>query len=252
MKVVAIIQARMGSTRLPGKVLMDVAGRPMLAQQIRRLKQCRLADEIIIATTKEEVDDAIAKIAHQEGIGCFRGSSEDVLHRFVEAARHAHADVVVRMTADCPLIDPIITDKVIHELCEYSHVCDYASNVTRRTYPRGLDAEAFHWDTLLRIERLAQSQMAREHVTLVPRSERPDLFLCRSVEDEQDNSDLRWTVDTEADLRLVRHLYENLALGERPVSYSEILSYVRDHPKLSQMNQDIETWNPAPVNGRRD
>jgi spore coat polysaccharide biosynthesis protein SpsF len=252
MKVVVIIQARMESTRLPGKVLMDVAGRPMLAQQVRRLKQCHLADEIIVATTTEEADDPIAKLAGQEGVGYFRGSSEDVLHRFVEAARHTHADVVVRVTADCPLIDPTITDKVIHELCEYSHLCDYASNVTRRTYPRGLDTEAFHWDTLLRIERMAQSQIAREHVTIVPRSERPDLFLCRLVEDEQDNSDLRWTVDTENDLRLVRHLYENLAMGERSVTYSEVLSYARSHPELSQINQNIETWNPAPMHGRQN
>lgn len=245
MKRVIIIQARMTSTRLPGKVLMNVAGKPMLAQQIRRLRQCRSVDEIVIATTTNASDDPVVELAQEEQVAWFRGSEHDVLSRFVGAARQAQAEVVVRVTGDCPLIDPTVTDRVIDDLVEHATECDYASNVLRRTYPRGLDVEAFFWDALLRIDRLAQSQSAREHVTIVPRSERPDLFLCRSVEDSQDNSDLRWTVDTIADLQMVRTLYSALGLGKRVVDYSELKAYVREHLDLVHLNADIDTWDPS-------
>lgn len=235
----------MTSTRLPGKVLAEVVGKPMLAQQLQRLKQCRAVDEIVIATTTNLTDQPIVQLARQEGVGWFCGSDRDVLARFVGAARQAQADVVVRVTADCPLIDPLITDRVINDLTEHAAECDYASNVLERTYPRGLDIEAFFWDTLLRIDRLAQSQAAREHVTIVPRSEQPQLFLCRSVVDSQNNSDLRWTVDTEADLQLIRLLYEALDLGQHLAPYHEILAYVRTHANLSQINAHVETWDPS-------
>lgn len=245
MKRVIIVQARMTSTRLPGKVLAEVAGKPMLAQQLRRLKQCTAADEIVIATTTNLADQPIVELARQENVGWFCGSEHDVLARFVGAAQQFGAEVVVRITADCPLIDPQITDKVITELTTYAAECDYASNVIERTYPRGLDVEAFYGDTLLRINRLAQSQAAREHVTIVPRSERPELFLCRSVVDSQNNAHLRWTVDTEIDLGLIRLLYEALNLDQWVAPYREILTYVQTHPGLSQMNAAVETWEPG-------
>jgi len=245
MRRVIIIQARMASTRLPGKVLMDVAGRPMLAQQLRRLKQCALADDIIVATTTNITDDPVAELAHSEQVGCFRGSEQDVLSRYVGAAREAKAEVIIRVTADCPLIDPQITDRVIQELTDHEMECDYASNVLHRTYPRGMDAEAFFWDTLLRIDRLAKSQSAREHVTIAVRSERPELFLCRSVEEAQNNSDLRWTVDTAADLDFLRRLYVTLDLNSHLTSYSEILKYVRNHPDLQHADTGNETWDPS-------
>lgn len=245
MKRVIIVQARMTSTRLPGKVLAEVAGKPMLAQQLKRLKQCMAADEIIIATTANLTDQPIVELARQENVGWFCGSEHDVLMRFVGAAKQFGAGVVVRITADCPLIDPQITDKVITELTSHAAECDYASNVIERTYPRGLDVEAFFGDTLLRINRLAQSQAAREHVTIVPRSERPELFLRRSVVDSQNNAHLRWTVDTEIDLNLIRLLYQVLDLSQYIAPYHEILAYVQTHPELSQMNGDIKTWEPA-------
>jgi len=236
----------MTSTRLPGKVLMDVAGQPMLAQQLRRLKQCTLVDDIVVATTTNATDDPVAGLAHREQVGCFRGSEQDVLARYVGAAREARADVVVRVTADCPLIDPQVTDCVIRELTDHAMECDYASNVLRRTYPRGLDVEVFFWDTLLRIDRLARSDAAREHVTIVPRSEHPELFLCRSVEDDENNADLRWTVDTVADLQMVRTLYAALELGKRVAGYSEMKAYVREHLDLVRLNANIDTWDPSP------
>jgi spore coat polysaccharide biosynthesis protein SpsF len=243
MRRVIIVQARMTSTRLPGKVLMDVAGQPMLAQQLHRLKQCMLADDIIVATTNNVTDDPVAELARRVQVGCFRDSEQDVLARYVGAAREACADVVIRVTGDCPLIDPQVADRVIAELTDHAMECDYASNVVRRTYPRGLDVEAFFWDTLLRIDRLARSDAAREHVTIVPRSEHPDLFLCRSVEDNQNNADLRWTVDTAADLEFVRRLYATLNLSTRMAFYPEILGYVRNQVELAR-SDEVETWDP--------
>ena len=244
MRRVIIVQARMTSTRLPGKVLMEIAGQPMFARQLQRLKQCMLVDDIVVATTIRATDDPVAELARREQVGCFRGSEQDVLARYVGAAREARADVVIRVTGDCPLIDPQVTDRVISELTDHAGECDYASNVLRRTYPRGLDVEAFFWDTLLRVDRLARSDAAREHVTIVPRSEHPELFLCRSVEDEQNNADLRWTVDTAADLDFVRQLYAALNLSTRMASYPEILGYVRNHVELARKDR-LETWDPS-------
>ncbi len=244
MKRVIIIQARMTSTRLPGKVLMPVCGQPMLAQQIRRLKQCRRMDQLVIATTTNLTDDQVVELARREGVGWFRGSEDDVLGRFVGAALQERADLVVRVTADCPLIDPWVTDQVIQELAEHSTDCDYVCNFLPRTFPRGLDVEAFFTDVLLRVDRLGQSPTAREHVTTLIYSERPELFLRRQVVDRQDNSDLRWTVDTEVDLRLVRVLYEALGLDVRVAPYQEVLAHVRAHPELAVLNAAEKTWEP--------
>jgi spore coat polysaccharide biosynthesis protein SpsF len=244
MRTVVIVQARMTSSRLPGKVLMPLAGRPMLEQQLRRLRACRMAREIVIATTTNPADDPVAETAWRHDCCLFRGSEYDVLGRYLAAARKACAEVVVRITADCPLVDPEVVDRVIRELLDRADACDYASNVFARTWPRGLDVEAFFMDTLERMDRLGRSPLAREHVTAVIRAERPDLFLCHSVEDEQNNSDLRWTVDTMEDLRLVRTIYDELDLGERLLPYSDILAWVRSRQDLVNLNRGIETWDP--------
>ena len=177
MKTVCFIQARMGSTRFPGKVLTKIAGEPLLAHQIRRLTRCTDLDEIVITTTSNPADQPIVDLARQENVGWFCGSEHDVVSRFVDAARQTRAEVIVRVTADCPLIDPDITDRVIRELTGHSTECDYASNVgqttawsvvdgeettvpLQRTFPRGLDAEAFFYDTLLRIDRMGLALIA--------------------------------------------------------------------------------------------
>jgi len=239
MRRVIVVQARMTSTRLPGKVLMDVAGRPMLAQQLRRLTRCRLADDIVVATTVNATDDPVVTVARAEGARWFRGSEGDVLDRYVGAARDAKADIVVRVTADCPLIDPDVSDRVIDALVSGPERWDYASNVVRRTFPQGLDTEALFADTLERVHRMARSASAREHVTPFIYRERPDLFLVHSVTDGEDNSDLRWTVDEPADLELVRRVYEGLRVGERAVGYRELLAHARAHPELSALNAAV-------------
>jgi len=240
MRRVIVVQARMTSTRLPGKVLADVAGRPMLAQQLRRLAGCRLADELVVATTVNATDDPVVAVARGEGARWVRGSETDVLERYVGAAREARADVVVRVTADCPLIDPDVSDRVIAAASSHPGRWDYVSNVVpTRTFPRGLDTEALFADTLERVHRMAHSEAAREHVTPFIYQERPDLFAIGSVTDREDNSDLRWTVDTQADLELVRRLYAALGVGERAVGYRELLAYARAHPELSALNAPI-------------
>jgi spore coat polysaccharide biosynthesis protein SpsF len=217
----------------------------MLIQQLERLKACKSIDEIVVATTTHPSDDAVAVAGGTAGVRVFRGSEDDVLSRFVGAARETDADVVVRLTADCPLIDPGTTDRVVDDLTDHATECDYASNVEPRSFPRGLDVEALFLDTLLRIDRIADTIEEREHVTVTVRSDKGSLFRIRAVEDSSDNSDLRWTVDEERDFTLVKRLYEELDLSRVVRPYREILEYVRAHPELGHMNQGIGTWDPS-------
>lgn len=243
-KVAAVVQARMASNRLPGKVLMDLEGAPMLARQIRRLKQCARVDEIFIATTTDPLDDPVEELAGKERVGCFRGSESDVLGRFVGVCRLSGADVILRITADCPLMDPEVVDRVAAEILEHPDTCDYASNVLHRTFPHGLDVEAFFADVLMRVDRLARSPLEREHVTMFIYSVRPQLFLLRSVVDSEDNADLRWTVDMPQDLELIRRLYRELDLASTPLPFREIVRHVRANPHMLEINAGIQTWQP--------
>jgi spore coat polysaccharide biosynthesis protein SpsF len=216
----------------------------MLAQLLRRLRSCESVDEIVVATSIASQDDQIEELSLAEGVMVTRGSAVDVLGRIAAAARDSRADVVVRVTADCPLIDPQVVDRVVDGLTTEGEAVDYASNVLRRTFPRGLDVEAMFMDTLVRVERIAKSRAEREHVTVTIRSERPELFLTRSIESENDDSDLRWTVDEAPDLELVRRLYEDLGLGERILPYEAVVNHVRTQPQLAQINARIATWTP--------
>jgi spore coat polysaccharide biosynthesis protein SpsF len=239
--VVVIVQARMTSTRLPGKVLMDLAGRPLIERELERLARCERAGEVVLAVTTNPDDDPLVDLARRLGLRWHRGSEHDVLQRYAGAAREAGADVVVRVTSDCPLIDPVETDAVIAALERH----DYASNILERTLPRGLDTEVLWRDVLERVDRLAESRPAREHVTWFVHSERPELFLLHSVRRPYDAADLRWTVDTEQDLALVRRLYAELGIAERPVLLPEILEHVRAHPELAAINAGVSQKDPA-------
>jgi len=234
----------MTSTRLPGKILADLEGRPMLARQIERLRQCREADEIVIATTDNASDDPVVALTDECGQRSYRGSENDVLSRYVEAARECHADVVVRITSDCPLIDATVTDRVIRALVAGPDKCDYACNILERTYPRGLDVEALTMEALERCHREATSPEDREHVTSFIRRDRTGMFVCRSITDSANNSDLRWTVDTPGDLELVRRIYRELDLVHRQLTYDEILTFVRSRPDLVLFNLENKTWDP--------
>lgn len=241
MKRVAIVQARTGSTRLPGKILMDLEGQPVLARVLERIRAARLIDDVVVATTHQPQDDAVVALARKLDTRVFRGSEDDVLSRYVGAARVSGADLVVRITSDCPLVDPEVLDTVVAALQagDSGGAVDYASNVIERTYPRGLDVEAFYLDVLERMDRLARSMPAREHVTYFLLNERPDLFRCRSVRDVEDNSTLRWTVDEMADLEAVRIIFRELRLAAQVRSYREIALWVTEHPAVAAMNMHV-------------
>jgi spore coat polysaccharide biosynthesis protein SpsF len=245
MRTVAIVQARMGSTRLPGKVLAELGGATMLAQVVRRLRDTHLVTEIVVATTTGAEDDAVVRAAGRLGAGVHRGPADDVLARFAGAARSYRADVVARVTADCPLLDGGVVDQVLAAL---TGGVDYASNTHVRTYPRGLDVEALHRDTLERIARMATSPAAREHVTAFV-MEQPALFRIAQVTADRDDSDLRWTVDTADDLAMIRGLYAELGLGDGSRPYREVVAAVRARPELAQRNAHVQQkpWQVSDV-----
>lgn len=238
MRRVAILQARMTSTRLPGKILAELAGAPMLAQQLRRLARSRRLDAIVVATTTNGSDDPVVQLAAAEGVGAFRGDEANVLQRFLGAARAFDADLIVRVTGDCPLIDPEVVDRVIARATDDADPCDYASNTITRSYPRGLDVEAVHRDALERVARLARSELAREHVTYFIHRERPELFETRQVTRATDASDLRWTVDTDADLALIRAMFAEL--GADHASTDELIARLRGRPDLVALNSHVD------------
>jgi len=222
-RVAALVQARTGSSRLPGKVLEDVGGIPLIAHTLRRLRAAGRVDDVVLATTVEPGDDALVELASKEEVEAHRGSEQDVLSRLRGAAEASGAAAVVRITGDCPLLDPAVVDGVVGALVDREEPCDYASNVLRRTYPRGLDAEALWTSTLRRIDELAESPEAREHVTWFAYRERPDLFRLRSVEIEDGRPDLDWSVDTAEDLELVRGLVSLLERPDEPVPWRELV-----------------------------
>lgn len=235
MSTVAIIQARMGSSRLPGKVLRDLGGDTMLARVIQRVRAARSIDRVVVATTLHPIDDVVAREVTRLGCLVHRGSEDDVLQRYQGAARASDAARIVRVTADCPLLDPEVIDTVVAALAPG---VDYASNTHERTYPRGLDVEAFHRDTLERMARMATSRSAREHVTAFV-MERPERFEIRQVRAARDDSDLRWTVDTLEDLSLVRALFDLHDLARTAPPYAELVRSVRERPDLATINAHV-------------
>jgi spore coat polysaccharide biosynthesis protein SpsF len=223
MRTVAIIQARMGSTRLPGKVLMPIGERTMLERVVGRTQMARLVDEVVVATTTAPADDQIVKSCKSIDVACMRGSEDDVLDRYSRAAADFAAEAIVRVTSDCPLIDPTVIDLVVQEFLNCRP--DYASNTLQRTYPRGLDTEVFTKQALTRASREATGVSFRTHVTSYL-YHHPDRFTLRSVKGCRDHSDLRWTVDTELDLEVVRDIYQ--AGGNRTdLTWEEALKLVR-------------------------
>ncbi len=237
MRVVAITQARMGSMRLPGKVLLDLAGASMLERHVTRLQRTTSLTEVVVATTVQPVDDAVAALCETRGWACFRGSEDDVLDRYYQAARAYNAEVVVRVTADCPLIDPELVDRVVRLLVGGQPGLDYTSNcLPHDTYPRGLDVEAFTFAALERAWREDGRPDSREHVT--PYIERhPNLFRQTGVTNPVDYSALRWTVDTSADLELVRRIF--MALGDGPFGWETVLELLARHPEWSDLNRHV-------------
>ncbi len=235
MKITATIQARMGSTRLPGKVLMTVGTEPVLARVVHRLRRAALIDGIIVATSDRPADDAIVRECNRLQVACFRGSENDVLDRYWQAAQWCGAEAIVRITSDCPLIDAELVDETIQAFL--SHSADYTSNALERTYPIGLDAEVFTIATLERTWRAAREAYEREHVTPYI-YEHPELFRLVSVRDERDYSAYRLTLDTHEDLQLIRTIYSRFE-GRDDFGWQDVLALMEREPELAQLNARV-------------
>jgi len=225
----------MGSTRLPGKVLMDLAGQTVLARVVRRLRRAMLIGEIVVATTNSAADHPIVRECQRLSIRVFRGEENDVLDRYYHAAQWISAEGIVRITSDCPLIDPEITDNTIRSFLECRP--DYASNALQRTYPRGLDTEAMTGEALARAWREARLSYQRAHVTPYI-YENPDRFDILAIKGEADYSSHRWTLDTAEDLAFIRAVYDRLD-NDDSFSWREVLALLGREPELVELNREV-------------
>jgi spore coat polysaccharide biosynthesis protein SpsF len=235
MKTVAIIQARMGSTRLPGKIMMDLGGDTVLARVVRRVSRATLIEKIVVATTHNAADDTVVRECDRLGVACFRGSEDNVLDRYYRAAIENGAEAVVRITSDCPMIEPEISDSVVRGFLE-KHP-DYASNTVQRTYPRGLDTEVMTFAALAKSWTEGTQPYERTHVTPYLYLN-PQLFQLLHVTDERDYSQYRWTVDTPEDLAFVRAVYDRLGNVDT-FHWRDVLSLLDREPQLLRLNQHI-------------
>jgi spore coat polysaccharide biosynthesis protein SpsF len=235
MKVEAIIQARMTSTRLPGKVLKDISGEPMLRHLLDRLRSTNTIDNVILAIPHSKQNDKLENLAKELKLPCFRGSEDDVLSRYYEAAVEFGMEAIVRITSDCPLIDPWITDTVI--AAHLNSNADYTSN---KGFPRGLDTEVFNFDALNRAYKEAKQNYEREHVTPYIYLH-PEIFKLKSVEatGKLRRPDLRLTVDTEEDLRLIREIFKRLYRDGRIFYTEDVIDLLDKHPELVAINAHV-------------
>jgi spore coat polysaccharide biosynthesis protein SpsF (cytidylyltransferase family) len=228
----AVVQARMSSTRLPGKTLADIDGEPMLALLLRRLKRARQIGGIVVATSTEPIDDPIAELACAIGVGLVRGPRQDVLSRYLMASANGDRPIV-RVTGDCPLIDPHLVDEAIERFLAVPG-CAYASNVDPRTFPDGMDVEIIDAAALRTVARETQRAYDREHVTSAVRAQ-PERFSQTALISARDLSRLRWTVDTPEDLEFVRAVVKRLRDRRYEAGLAEILAAVRREPSLAAL-----------------
>lgn len=237
-KIVAIVQARMSSTRLPGKVMKKIVGKLIILHDIDRIKQIKNLNKIVIATTTKKENDIIVKTIknYDSEIGIFRGSEDDVLDRYYKAAKEFNADVIVRITSDCPLFDPIVSDKVIEAFL--NNECDYCSNTLNRTYPLGLDTEIFSFDTLEKAWKEAKENYQREHVTPYV-YEHPDKFKLLNVSNNKNLSHLRWTLDTIKDFKFISEIYKRLYNENNIFHMKNILKILEKEPELIEINKHV-------------
>jgi len=236
MNIAVITQARVGSTRLPGKIMKKILGKTVLMHDLDRIKEMRSINKIIVATTDLEEDNIIAKTVREydESVGIFRGSKDDVLDRYYKASKAFNADVIVRITSDCPLIDPKISDLVVKTFLKND--CDYCCNTLPRTFPHGLDTEVFSFEALERAWKEAHTPYEREHVTPYIR-ENPNKFKRVNVENEMDFSYLRWTLDYPEDFEFITEIYKRLYPKKRIFYMDDVLNVVNNEPWLIKINQ---------------
>ena len=239
MKVVAITQARMTSTRLPGKVMLPVLGKPLLAWHLERVARAATLDDVVVATTTNAVDDPIVEMAGSLGMQAFRGSEGDVLSRYAGAARMAAAEVVVRVTSDCPLIDPAVIDATVGTFLAALPNAEYGCNRLPQTYPRGMDTEVVTAEVLFEADQVATESLDREHVTLFVWRQ-PKRYRVVNHAYRSDESRHRWTVDTPEDLDLIERLIGAVAPAHPQFTLEDCLAVIRAHPDWEAINRHVE------------
>ncbi len=249
-KIVAIIQARMASSRLPGKMLMDLCGQPVLEWSLRRARRATLIDELLLATTESAEDDAIAEFCDAREIAYIRGSMQDVLDRYYQAANASKADVIVRITGDCPLIDAEMIDSVIQQFLAAQPDLDFAANRLPgdRTIPIGLDIEIVRFAALEQAWKEAQQPHQREHV-MPFFYENPERFAILHIRNEPDYGHFRWTVDTAEDLELLRAICGHFQ--DDHFSWKDVLNLFDEHPDLAEINAQVLHKNQFDVDERQ-
>jgi spore coat polysaccharide biosynthesis protein SpsF (cytidylyltransferase family) len=233
-KVVAIIQARMSSSRLPGKVLMPLASKPVLAHIVERLSYCKMIEKIVVATTDEPSDDLVADYCKNNNIDCYRGSLEDVLDRYYQAAKIYHADPIVRITGDCPVIDPVVVDAVITGYLPGK----YDSYGLGGEFPDGLDCTVFSFSAIERAWKEAKLKSEREHVGPYIENN-PNLFRNGMLGLFEGLGNQRWTLDEPNDYKLLSKIFNKLYRPDSPFLTHEILQFIQNNPKLSEINSKI-------------
>jgi spore coat polysaccharide biosynthesis protein SpsF len=234
MKTVAIIQARMGSTRLPGKVLFDLAGKTVLEHVVCRCRKSNYIDDTIVATTMASRDDVIAQKTCELGATVFRGSEEDVLDRYIQAAREARADIILRIPADCPLVDHIMIDNSMKHFLSQSY--DYASTRIRQTFPYGQDVEIITREALEHAWRQAQAPHQRVHVTPYI-YEHPEIFRLWAIHDTDNYSHQRWTLDTHEDLAFLQTVFSTFHVDT--LAWQILAEELEKHPEILALNRHV-------------
>jgi spore coat polysaccharide biosynthesis protein SpsF len=249
--IVCIIQARMAASRLPGKVLKDLGGQPVLAWVVKRARRAERIDEVVVATTIEPEDDEVEAFCHERGYPVYRGSMHDVLDRYYKTARLYTADVIVRVTADCPFIDPGMLDANIQTFLEADPPLDFATNrlPMDRTVPIGLDTEICTFVALETAWKEAREPHHREHV-MPYFYEHPERFNTLHIRHDPDYGHLRWTVDVPEDLELLRRIVAHFK-DRDDFSWEEILALVEANPELTKINADVQHKDYRDVDKRR-
>ncbi len=236
--VLAIVQARMGSTRLPGKTLIEIEGKPLLEHVINRIRYCKTINKIIIATTIKSEDKAIVRLTEKLQVETYTGSSEDVLDRFYQVASKYGGEVIVRITADDPFKDPNVIDEIVNYFLLHPGI-NYVSNTIEPSYPVGIDVEVFSYEALKKAWGAAERPREREHVTPYIFCN-PGLFKVANYKNSEQLSHLRWTIDTKEDLQMTKEVYNKLYVKGEIFYMEDILQLLHKYPHISDINNGVE------------
>lgn len=237
MNVIAIIQARVGSTRFPRKIFADLSGKPLIWHVFNRIKYCKNIDNFLLATSLNPIDNELEEWSINNKIKCFRGSENDVLERFYFASKKHKADVIVRITADDPFKDPVIIDNVISLMI--NNKCDFAYNNNPPSFPEGLDTEVISFNSLEKAYYESKDVFDREHLTQYL-YKHPELFRQINYSYSENLSHLRWTVDTKEDYDFAKIIYQNLFKHNKVFLMNDILNYIKRHPEVLNINIKVE------------